>query len=387
MDSTVFQLTLQDRRIAYAITDHNFKVLEVGGLTDIFYYNDHARILGRLLLDVAPELFGSEAVLTDILAGNLPRFELDWVNREISSGQILYLTMVVLPHRNRAKQITGLLYLVEDVTEIGVLSQKLTQQRNELRLLRDQLTRRNLELAAANTELRRMDEVKSTFVSVAAHELRTPLASIKGFVELLLEEDHEPLTDGQREYLEAVQRGAQRLLNITNNLLDVTRIEAGRIELLLQPTDLLALVESVAAELKPLLEAKAHHLTLRTSPNLPLALCDETRAIQILGNLLNNACKYTPEAGLITLTLAPAGEVGFLQVTVADNGVGIPLEDQPNLFSPFFRAENVNSTGARGTGLGLYIIRSLVELHGGRIWFESKLNQGSTFHVTFPIAD
>jgi signal transduction histidine kinase len=106
--------------------------------------------------------------------------------------------------------------------------------------------------------------------------------------------------------------------------------------------------------------------------------------MQIVGNLLSNACKYTPEAGVIAVHLTPTDGTGFVQVSVADNGVGIAPDDQTQLFDRFFRAGSAAQTGASGTGLGLYITRSLVELHGGRIWFESELDRGSTFHVTFP---
>jgi signal transduction histidine kinase len=235
--------------------------------------------------------------------------------------------------------------------------------------------------------LQRLDEMKSMFVSVAAHELRTPLASISGYVEMLLDEEVGSLTNDQREYLDIVQGSAHRLLTITNNLLDVTRMEAGRIELVLQPTELPALVEAVVAEFEPQLEAKAQRLTLRASPDLPLALCDEMRAAQIIGNLLSNASKYTHQGGLITISVTRAEEEGFLRVSVKDNGVGIAVEDQVKLFSRFFRAEKAGVTQASGAGLGLFITRSLVELHGGRIWFGSQPDKGSTFHVTFPMAD
>ena len=384
--SVVAQLILQDRKVAYAITDRSLNVVEVSGAVDILW-NGRKTSLGRSLLDLVPELVGCEPVLADVLAGELSRFELTWVNRETPEGQTVYLAMVALPYRDRAGQIVGIIHLVEDVTEMGMLGQQLVQQRNELRLLRDQLARQNLELAAANAELRRLDEVKSLFVSVAAHELRTPLSPIKGYVEVLLDEDVGSINDEQREYLELVQRSAGRLLTLTNSLLDVTRIEAGRVELVLQPTDLPALVETVAAEFGPQLEARAQRLTLRAPPDLPPALCDQARAMQIVANLLSNASKYTPQGELISVSLALAEEEGFLHVSVTDNGVGIPVEDQPKLFNRFFRAQSAVLTGASGAGLGLHITRSLVEQHGGRIWFESELHKGSTFHVTFPIAD
>jgi signal transduction histidine kinase len=386
MDPAVAQLILQDRRIAYAITDQDLNVVELSGAAGVVNKGRQAW-LGRSLLELVPELVGSEGVLAEILAGDLPRFQLAWVNRDSPEGQTMYLTMVNLPRRDRAGQIVGLVHLVQDVTQEGRLEQRLTQRGNELRLLRDQLTQQNLDLAAANAELRRLDDLKSQFVSVAAHELRRPLSPIIGYVELLLEEDVGPLGDEQREYLEIVQRGARRLVDVTNNLLDLTRIEAGRVELVLQPRSLPALVELVAAEWEPQLEAKAQRLTLRAPPGLPPVWCDETRAAQIISNLLDNASKYTPDGGSIGIGVASADEDGFVQLFVTDNGVGISPEDQGKLFSRFFRAGSASLTGAGGAGLGLYITRSLVELHGGRIWFESEPDQGSTFHVTFPVAE
>jgi signal transduction histidine kinase len=135
------------------------------------------------------------------------------------------------------------------------------------------------------------------------------------------------------------------------------------------------------------LEGRAQPLTLCIPSDLPPALCDEARAAQIIGNLLSNASKYTPRGGQIAVTVALAEEDGFLEVSVADNGVGIPANDQPRLFDRFFRAQSAVLTGASGAGLGLHITRSLIELHGGHIWFESELGKGSTFHVAFPIAD
>jgi signal transduction histidine kinase len=385
MASSVAELILADRAIAYAVTDLDLKIVEIGGPVDMLCGRNNV-CPGLTLTDLVPELVGSEAVLADILAGRVPRFQLGWVNRESAQGHTIYLNMVILPHRDRAGQVVGLLHVMEDVTEMGRIDQQLAQQRNELRLLRDQLARQNLELAAANAELQRLDELKSQFVSIAAHELRTPLASVVGYVEILLE-DVELLTQQQREFLEIIQSSSRRLLEITRNLLDIARIEAGRVDLVLQPVALDVLVEGIAAEFHPQLKAKDQHLTFRAPPDLPLALCDEARTTQIVGNLLSNASKYTPEGGGITVTVSPAAEDGFLRVSVADTGVGISADDQEKLFSRFFRAESAGLTGASGAGLGLHITRALVELHGGTIWLESEPGAGSTFHVTFPIAD
>jgi signal transduction histidine kinase len=386
MNPAVVDRILQDRSIAYAITDRDLNVVKVGGLTDEFY-RDHDACVGQPLLELIPELVGSERVLANILEGELPRFQLGWINRETADGQTVYLIMATLPHHDSTGRLTGLLHLVEDYTEMGTIDQQLAQQRNELRLLRDELARQNVDLAVANAELERLDDVKTMFVSVAAHELRTPLTPITGFLEMLLDEEFGPLTDIQRESLEIVSRSTKRLETLTDNLLDLTRLEAGRLAVLLNPTDLSALIESVAVEYRPQLSAKSQHLSVYIQPQVPPALCDEARASQIIANLLSNASKYTLEGGEITVSLTLAEEEGFVQVSVTDTGVGISTEDQKRLFERFFRAKSAGEARARGTGLGLYITRSLVELHGGKVWVESEIGKGSRFHVTFPIAD
>ena len=384
MDPAIALLILQDRKIAYVITDAQLQTIQVGGDVNVFPTLQACE--GLALLTCFPELVGSEDLLQRILAGDLARFQLAWVNRETPQGQTVYWTMTTLPHRDQNGQIKGVVQAVEDVTEVVALEQQSAQRRNELRLLQDRLARRNQELAAANVELKHLDEIKSMFVSIAAHELRTPLAPILGYVELLLEEEMGALTNKQRESLVTVRRSVGRLVTITDNLLEVSRIEAGRIELILKPIDLGSLVAQVAAEFQPQLDVKSQKLHLSAALPLPLALCDEARAAQIVGNLVSNASRYSPPESEITLRLAPAQEEGFLQLSVIDHGAGISAQDQEKLFSQFFRTASASLSGSKGAGLGLYITRALVELHGGRIWLESEPGRGSSFHVTFHTA-
>ncbi|MFN8454877.1 MAG: ATP-binding protein [Anaerolineae bacterium] len=385
MDSALMHLILQDRQIAYALTNRELEIIETGGATDILYY-DPPPALARSLLELAPELIGSEEALADLLSGNLPRFELNWINRDTAAGQRLYLTLVYLPYQDQTGQIIGLLHVAENITETGIFEQRLAQQRNDLRLLQAQLTRQNLELATANAELKRLDEAKSMFVSIAAHELRTPLTLISGYLEVLQDEDVGPLTPPQHEYLEIVHRNTQRLLHLISHLLDLTRIETGRIELQLKPVNLSQLLTNLASEFELQVADKGHSLSLHLTSDLPYALCDEARTNQIISNLLSNAIKYTPTGGQIQVNLGLAQAEGFVQVTVEDNGIGMTSEDQSRLFQRFFRASSGTLNGVKGAGLGLYITRSLVDLHGGQIWCQSVLNQGSAFFVTFPIA-
>ena len=386
MLSSVAELILEDRLVSYAITDRSLTVVEVGGAGSVLGINGRQWV-GHSLLELVPELVGSEPILADLLDGALPRFELDWLNRELPGGQPAYLITIDLPYRDASGWITGLIHVTEDWTDTGRLQQQLAQDRNEQRLLRERLARQNIEVAAANAELRRLDSLKSMFVSVAAHELRTPLSSIQGYVEMLLDGDLGQLTEQQRESLEIVERSAGRLMAITRSLLDMTRLETGTISLVLRPVDLGTLLRAVVEEYEPELTARNRQVSVEQAPDLPPALCDEARAAQIIGNLLSNAAKYAISDGMIRVRLDRDEREGFLRVSVSDDGPGMSQEDQAQLFARFFRGDSARQSGEPGTGLGLPIARALVELHGGRIWVESQPGSGSTFYVTFAIAD
>ncbi|MCB0234014.1 MAG: HAMP domain-containing histidine kinase, partial [Anaerolineae bacterium] len=187
--------------------------------------------------------------------------------------------------------------------------------------------------------------------------------------------------------VEVIHDGAQRLLQITDNLLDMTRIEAGRLELVLQVLDAGELIASIVDEQRPLFQQSGQRLSIALQPGLSNALMDELRATQIVVNLLSNARKYTPAGGSVDVVLCQAADPNELLLTVSDTGVGIAPEDQPEIGTWLFRAKSANQINAKGVGLGLNITRSLVELHGGRFWFESTPGQGSAFHVTFLAAD
>ncbi|MCB9077440.1 MAG: PAS domain-containing protein [Anaerolineaceae bacterium] len=386
MDTHLAHLILANRQIAYALTDRELMVTQVSGSLPLGV-GPHSDWVGHSLLDLVPELVGSEKALAEILDGQADHLRLLLVNRETAEGATVYMTMEVLPHPDLSGQIMGLVYLVQDATEWGLSALQVTQHRNELGLLREQLEHQNQVLKASNAELQQLSALKSQFVSIAAHELRTPLTTLYGYLDLLLMEDFGRLNEQQRRFLEIVRNGAHHLTKITHDLLDTSQIEAGQVELLLKPENLQALLETVAAELKPQIDAKQQRLTVHAADDLPLALCDDMRIVQVGTNLMSNASKYTPEGGTIDVFITLAAEEGFLQVAVTDTGVGIGPEDQAKLFTRFFRAKTASLTGASGTGLGLHITRNLVELHGGRIWFESELNRGSTFYFTLPVAD
>lgn len=384
MGALPMQTVLEDRRVAFYITDRALRVIEVSDAARLL--SDHEEALGRSLLEVSPELLGQDQALADILAGKRARLELT-VPCAGAGQRAGRLTVVTLPHRDSAGAIAGLIHILHDVTELTPDAYGADRGGDEVNLLRAELARRDQQLAAAYAELQNLDEIKSRFTAIAAHELRSPLTAIAGYLELLVDDGADCFTDRQREYLDIIQTSTRRLLTITSDLLELTRIEAGRLELTLQPLDLPELLRIVIAEHTPAITTKGIHLSLSIADQLPAVLCDDARTAQILSELLSNAIKYTPFDGAITIRVEHAAEEGFLQVVVRDNGAGIPAAEQEWIFKRFYHASNALPVGAFGAGLGLPIARALVELHGGKLWLESEAGQGAAFYATFPVAD
>jgi len=232
------------------------------------------------------------------------------------------------------------------------------------------------------TEEREIDRAKTEFVSLVSHELRTPLTSIKGYVDLLLEGDVGEIGEEQREFLEIVKNNADRLISLISDMLDISRIEAGRVELEMRPCDIRTIIDDTALSLRTQFIAKQQRLHISAARNLPPVCGDAGRLIQIMTNLLSNASKYTPDHGEIVCDAQVDGT--NVRVNVRDNGIGLSAEEQSKLFTKFFRARNRLTRDIAGSGLGLAIVRSLVQLLGGDISVESAPGQGSTFSFTIP---
>jgi PAS domain S-box-containing protein len=228
------------------------------------------------------------------------------------------------------------------------------------------------------------ERLKDEFVAIVSHELRTPLTSIAGFVDLLLEGAGGETTAEAEHYLTVIQRNSHRLITLVNDLLDMSRIEAGKIELHREAVDLARQLRDLVAAFAPQIASKAQIVRLALPERLPRVWADRERCAQIFTNLIANACKYTPAGGEIVITAFRDGDA--VRVEVADNGIGISEEDQPLLFTRFFRASHRATREESGTGLGLPITRALVELHGGTIAVRSAPGAGSAFSASLPIA-
>ena len=233
------------------------------------------------------------------------------------------------------------------------------------------------------TEQEAIDKAKTEFVSLASHQLRTPLTAISWYTEMLLAEDAGKITDNQKKYLKEVYDGGQRMIDLVNSLLNVSRIELGTFMVEPTPTSLQEMAASCIKELVHSMKEKKLKFAEEYDPTLPKVNVDKKLMRMVFQNLLSNAVKYTPEGGSISLKIRK--EDPNVKIEVADTGYGIPKDQQNRIFQKLFRAENVTAKDTEGTGLGLYIIKNVVENSGGKIWFESEEDKGTTFFVTMPL--
>ncbi len=242
----------------------------------------------------------------------------------------------------------------------------------------------NRELAQANAELARVSQLKSHFLATMSHELRTPLNSIIGFTHLHMDGRYGPVSDLQRERLATVLRNAENLLALINDVLDLSKIEAGRMELRLTPVSLRIMIPALVNGFEPQARAKGLTITAHLPDTLPPVVADEDRVRQMLTNLLSNAVKFTHQGG-VTVEAGLDGQAGTVSITVADTGIGIPADQQHMIFEEFQQVDGSYTREYGGTGLGLAITRRLARMHGGDVTFVSEAGRGSRFTLTLPL--
>ena len=293
-------------------------------------------------------------------------------------------TQIIVPIRREA-QVIGLLLLESTSDSQGNLS--------FLNQLSD-----SAAIAIANAQLydevQRANLAKSDFVSFVAHELKNPMTSIKGYTELLAAGSVGQINEMQTNFLGTIRANVERMSALVSDLNDKAKIEVGRLRLDYKPVDVPDIVDEVVRSTKRQVEDKKQDVELRLPPELPQVWADRTRVGQVLTNLVSNAHKYTPEGGKILVGAEaarnqwdPEGARQVVHLWVKDDGIGISIEDQAKIFQQFFRSDDAKAREAPGTGLGLHITKSLVEMQGGRIWFDSEFRQGTTFHFTVPVAE
>jgi PAS domain S-box-containing protein len=323
------------------------------GAEVIFGYGKEEMVGKHLSLLIPPERLHELADMRAKvqLSGALRDIE---VRSKRKDGVMIYLSLSVSPITDVEGKIIGFLRVAKDITE---------KKRYEQRL-------------------KELDKMKSDFVSNVSHELRTPLTAIKGSVDNMLDGITGPLNEKQNRYLARIKSNADRLARLINDLLDLSRIEAG---IHLKPTKLsLEMVaRDVAETLKPVAEEKSITLEIKYSDFNLTAWADPDRISEVFMNLVGNAIKFTPTQGKVTLSLERNGNQ-WVKVSVSDTGPGIPSEEANKVFEKFYQISQVERQKARGTGLGLSIAKALVEMHGGKIWLETEKGRGCTFSFTLP---
>jgi signal transduction histidine kinase len=270
-------------------------------------------------------------------------------------------------------------------TELSQLKEELRVVATENARLFQEIQEKSRQLETANERLKELDRLKSDFVSNVSHELRTPLTAIKGAVDLLIREVPGRLNESQTHYLSRVRLNTQHLAGLINDLLDLAKIEEGRVELKGVRVSVGGLVHEVVETVKPLAAEKPVLLKVNVLEPSILVWADRDKVTQVLINLITNAINFTPPQGRITVSASRDGQ-NWAQVSVNDSGPGISGEECQKIFQRFYQVSEGGGLKPKGTGLGLAISKALVELHGGKIWVESEVGRGSTFSFTLPVS-
>jgi signal transduction histidine kinase len=373
---------------------------QLGPFEDLYIVDGAGRLVGRAAVPSAPatDLKG-DPIVQQLLAGTQVAGELrDPVTGTTrllnsapvgSTGQPAWTVVAVqdtggveaetagVLADQRALRIALVAILLAGTFAFARIAAGSVRQRKQLAAALGQVEAKSREVEAANRH-------KSEFLANMSHELRTPLNAIIGFSEVLRQQMFGAINPKQGEYLEDIQTSGQHLLSLINDILDLSKVEAGKMELQLSRFSLAAALQSVMLMVRERAAGRGVALTTEIDPAIDQLEADERKVKQIVLNLLTNAVKFTPAGGSVTLRAVPDG--AGVRVAVQDTGVGIAPEDQARVFEEFTQAGAAAATAQEGTGLGLTLSRKLVELHGGRIWVESELGTGSTFSFTLPAA-
>lgn len=335
------------------------------------------------LFSIPEEVGKIKAIFARLLAGQFPtNYESSWVAKDGSQRVIAWSNTALL---NQYGAVVHVIATGIDNTKGKEAEQKLKEAVLELARSNKELDKSSRELKEANERLKKLDEIKSNFISAASHELRTPLTSLKGYLETVLLGEVGPINEKQYEFLGYVKESTDRLHRLLNELLDISKIESGQAEMNMDLTPLRDLLKEEIMIFKPQAEEKEISLSLETDEGLRTIYCDADKIREVMDNLISNAVKYTPRKGQIKICARNHGE--GVRIEVQDTGIGIKKKDQVRIFEPFQHIEKNGAEGEESTGLGLALVKKIVEAHHGEVQVKSEEGKGSTFTVLLPLGD
>ncbi len=352
----------------------------------------------------------SESLIRALKEGNIlsslnsPKIQRDAINR-LFDVEHFVISPILTKNGLLGIIFIGNLSNAEAITEgdeelVSILGNQIGQSLENARLFEEvyktsqslevKVFDRTKQLASALEEVKKISKTKSDFISAVSHELRTPLTSIKGYASLLMSGKLGDIPDAVKQRMEKINLHSDSLVKLINDLLDISRIESGRVEMSIGKYSLSSITDAVADLLTPQMKDKNIQWKVDLDQRLPMIMLDRGQVERVFINLVNNAIKFTPPKGTISVTAAltreeATGLPNIVTVEVADTGIGIKEEDIDKLFNEFYRVDNEINQNVKGTGLGLSLAKKIVEAHGGKMWVKSKVNGGTTFSFTLPL--
>jgi signal transduction histidine kinase len=380
LESSVTRAFNNYHRLAYAHIGPDLTIIQTSDNFSSLLPGDMETAEGKPLIEVIEEFGGAEAQLRAVINKEQETFLLEYVNRQPTGGTDHYFNFRIAG-LDTFNGPPGLLLIIEDVTTTGTLEQELAQHRNDLRQAQE-------ELSAANSELQQLNQFKSFLISMLAHDMRTPLAAIRGYAELLLRLIN---SDRVEVFSTKAIAFADNICNITDqmtwlirDIIDLDQSEKGLLTIILDNCDIHTVIHNTIEMVDSIIRLQNITLLLELEPPELMVAADPQRMRQITNNLIGNAIKYTPSGGEISITTHI--EDGEAVLVVADNGRGMTAEQTEKVFQPYYRTQEAKSSNALGSGLGLFIVKSLVEAQNGRVDVTSEVGRGSIFTVYLPLA-
>ncbi|MSR78748.1 MAG: HAMP domain-containing histidine kinase [Candidatus Taylorbacteria bacterium] len=385
----ILRSSFEFRQAPKYITEGNISVLDSADVEVL-------KVIVIAIINETVKEFGTsftESMLASVLSSLEKRYSLESIGSLvmpiIPAGFLENRKVKFLSKEELERQVSEKIVELHKMKDI--LEYKVAERTRELeKLLYEQyesaklLIRRDLELTRANEQLQELDDRKSDFLSIAAHQLRTPLSGTKWTLSMIMNGELGAVSDDQKTFLKKSYDSNERMINLVDDMLHADRIDSGKYHITLVKIQLLDLIDSVLYDISPLANKRNVHIELdRGHDALPLVDIDQEKIRAVFQNLLDNAVKYSRENSVVTISSTVDKDA--ITFRIKDQGIGIPEDQKELVFSRFFRARNALEKETDGSGLGLFIVKSIIERHGGRVWYESKENEGSTFSFTIKI--